>query len=131
MKKEIRKFNDLLAVNRNGNALLLALNLLNIFMVITFSFYIQVKVYSLIKMENKETEILKIQAVKRIKSEFYHQKCENFELYEGSSSVVVIYDELTCRLEFSGQVDFAMLIEYDDVYLCIKSVEYLKDNETY
>lgn len=115
------------AATEKGNALILALCILNLISVVSIYLSVQLAHLAALKNEDTSLEVLKIKAIRRIKDEYYHQKCEDFSLEEDNCYVDVSYDENQCILYFYGQYSFQMILEYDDVYLCIGAVEYVYD----
>ena len=125
MKKMIQEKNAFWDVTNKGNALILALCVLNL--ISASAMYLAIQLAHLTSMKNEDTtlEVLKIKTIRRIKDEFYHQNCKDFTLEEGDCSVDVMYEDNQCTLQFYGKYSFQMKIQYDDVYLCISSVEYI------
>lgn len=123
----MKKNNVFLDATESGNALILALGILNLIGALSLYFTLQLVHYSSLSFWDHELEILKIKAIRQIKDDFYHQDCKDFTLEEENYSVSAVYDETECMLYFEGNCSFSMKIEYDDVFLCIASVEYFYD----
>ncbi len=78
-----------------------------------------------LKNIDTDLEVVKIKVLRRIKNDFYDQNCDDFVFEEKDITVSASYEGSQCTLDFSGKAEFRMIIQYDEVYLCIASVEYV------
>lgn len=114
-------------MNHKGNAFVLALSILQIVLLISINLSINISHLKDIKTFDSSLEIIRIKAIQRIKKEFYKQNCTDFIIEENGYVVEGYYEENKCHLYFYGKQDLEMIVNYDDVYLCISSIEYIYD----
>lgn len=124
MKKMVKRKNVSWDVKNNGNGTILSIVVLHIFIYITLNLSINISHINKINHYDSSLEVAKIKAITRVKKEFYNQNCEDFTFEINNYVVNGVYDENSCTLEFIGEKNFEMKIIYDDIYLCIASIEY-------
>lgn len=127
MKRIIKEKNAFLAATEKGNALILTLGLFNLLAALGIYFSLQLAHLTTLNNMDADLEVVKIKVIRRIKNEFYDQCCEDFVFEEKGITVNAVYEDSQCTLDFSGKVHFQMIIQYDEVYLCIASIEYVYD----
>ncbi|MGN1344782.1 MAG: hypothetical protein ACI4U3_09385 [Traorella sp.] len=115
-------------MNKKGNGLILGIVLLNLLLLIANRFTLQLKEIDLILNRNMSEEILKIKAIQKIENEFLHASYSDFILEEDGQSVEVKFYGTQCHAYFYTLNPFEMILTYDDVFLCIASVEYNYDD---
>ena len=125
MKKTQREKNAFLDATDKGNVLILALGLFHLLAAGAIYFSLQLAHLTTLKNIDTDLEVVKIKVLRRIKNDFYDQNCDDFVFEEKDITVSASYEGSQCTLDFSGKAEFQMIIQYDEVYLCIASVEYV------
>lgn len=125
MKEKINNTKDFLAVNKKGSSLIFALSLFHLLIVISFIFEMNLHFILMLKEYDAEYEAFETKIIQRIKSDFYHNETENFTYEEQDFYASVDYEEIQCIAEIKTSSFIRNIrILYDDVYLCIESIEY-------
>ena len=123
--KEIMKRKDVFwDVNNHGNGLVLGILFLNLVLGIGLVFSLQMKQVTLFKKIDPIEEVLKIKAIQQIEEEFYDGSCDDFSIEEEGILVEVNFYGSECHAYFYTEKPFEMIFTYDDIFLCIATVDY-------
>ena len=111
-------------MNKKGNVWIVGLLILQIILVISTNFYLNLDHLLKINKIDPTFECVKIKVINRIKQEFKDNEMEDFEVDIDGYHVEVVYNVFDCNVIFDGEHYVEMFVEYDLVYMCIGSVEY-------
>lgn len=124
MKERIYKKKDFWVVNNKGNVWIVGLFILELILIISFNFMLNLDHLSKINQIDPTFECVKIKIIQRIKKEFRENKIKDFEVKIDGYNVQVYYDVDRCEVIFDGKHYVEMNVIYDEVFWCLGSVEY-------
>lgn len=124
MKEKIFIKKDFLDANNNGNVLVLGLIILQLIVMIGINFSLNLDHLLKLNSIDPSFECMKIKVIQQIKEDFYKGKTNDFEIEDENYQVNISYQGNECNVYFEGKHNVKMHIVYDDVYLCIASIEY-------
>lgn len=117
----MKSFSD---VHHDGNVLILTISYLTLIMSFALILNLNIQHIQSIQQIDHPFEIIQLKAINRAKHDFYNQKYDEFTIkyldYMASGS----YDMNVCTIEIKGKKEVKMIINYDDVFLCIESIEF-------
>ena len=123
MKNNLQDYSDVI----KGNGLIIGIILLNLIITISLNFNIHLKKLSLLNQYDVQMECLKIKVVQQLEKEFEKGTCIDFKIEENDYYCEVNFYGSEAHAYFYGDQTFTMIFTYDDVFLCIASVEYIYD----
>lgn len=124
MREITFKKKDLLDVNNQGNVLILGLIILQIILIISINFNLNLDHLTNINQIDPTLESVKIRVIQRIEYEFRNNKIKDFEMQIEDYHVEVIYDVDRCDVIIDGEYHLEMKVVYDIVFWALGSVEY-------